>query len=87
MLKGIEHMHAQRLGAEQTQLADAQLAAAKPSPTDRHHQGFFGLREDDVVAENILNAEFNKQKICTHPVSAGSKKLPGRERFECSSIT
>ena len=37
-------------------------------PTDKHHRGLYGLREADVV-ENLIQAEFDKQKTWIHPVS------------------
>ena len=46
--------------------------------TDRHHRGLYGLREEDVV-ENLIKAEYGKQKIFVHPVS-GREKLKWRER-------
>ena len=39
-----------------------------PTATNKHHQGLYGLREEDLI-ENLINAEFSKQKICLHPLS------------------
>ena len=36
--------------------------------TDKHHRGLYGLREGDVV-ENLINAEYGKQRVFQHPVS------------------
>ncbi len=55
------------------------MAAVKGDPTDRHHHNFFGFREDGVV-ENIINAEFGKQKSWVHSV-AGMEETPSQREI------
>ena len=53
-------------------------ATAAQTPTDKHHRGLFGLREEDVV-ENLINAAYGKQKTWLHPVSGREETSSERE--------
>ena len=57
----------------------AKVAATSADATDKQHQGLFGLREDQVV-EDIINAEYGKQKIWTHPIS-GMEETPSQREM------
>ena len=46
--------------------------------TDKHHRGLYGLREGDVV-ENLINAEYGKQRVFQHPVSGREETQTERE--------
>ena len=53
-------------------------AAMAQASIDKHHRGLYGLRETDVV-ENLINAEFDKQKTWVHPVSQREESPSERE--------
>ena len=58
--------------------ANQQNAATAQTFPDKHHRGLYGLRETDVV-ENLIQAEFDKQKTWVHPVSSREETPSERE--------
>ena len=50
-----------------------------PVTASKHHQGLYGLREECLI-EDLINMEFNKQKIYLHPISHREETPVEREQ-------
>jgi len=60
------------------QKRSTQMGTDDTTSDDKYHQGLYGLREKDVV-ENLIKAEYTKQKTWVHPVSGRHETPAERE--------